>query len=171
MNYEPNLIQWHKGSIVIHDADAKEPKMLMRVIGYTRDGLVKTQYIDKRHKRTVWKNGKEFLHDPRRFDLLAQDFAQEYVERYQDDFERVRRWNRNHPEIGVPVLVPTTHAGIRLTRTITKAFMQGHHGYVHTQEYGHHEGDMWEIQFVADVSDDPVQVADLAEMDAELARP
>lgn len=72
MNHEPNLIQWHKGAIVIHDAAAKEPKMLMRVIGYTRDGLVKTQYIDKRRKRTIHKNPKESLHDPRRFDQLAQ---------------------------------------------------------------------------------------------------
>lgn len=113
MNHEPNLIQWHKGAIVIHDAAAKEPKMLMRVIGYTRDGLVKTQYIDKRRKRTIHKNPKESLHDPRRFDLLAQDFAQDYLERYQDDFWRAKQWNREHPEIGVPVLVLTAQAGVR----------------------------------------------------------
>jgi hypothetical protein len=111
MLYPPNTMHWERGSIVIHHADAKEPKMLMRVIGRTRAGLVKTQYIDKRHKRTVWVNDLKNLLDPRDFSLLAQDFAQDYLERYQSDFERVRRWNRNHPDIGVPVLVPTSHAG------------------------------------------------------------
>jgi hypothetical protein len=71
MNYEPNTTQWQKGDIVIHDADAKEACMLMRVIGYTRDGLCKTKYVDKSRKRTVWKNGIEFLHDPARFGIVT----------------------------------------------------------------------------------------------------
>lgn len=70
MNYEPNTQQWFRGDAVIHDADAKRPDMLMRVIGYTKDGLIRTIYVDTaKHGRTVYQNELKYLHDPRRFEI------------------------------------------------------------------------------------------------------
>jgi hypothetical protein len=66
-NYEANTIQWKRGDQVLHDADAKETRMLMVVIGYTRDGLCKTQYADGRHHRRIYTNVIADLHDPARF--------------------------------------------------------------------------------------------------------
>jgi hypothetical protein len=84
MLYPPNTIQWKKGDIVIHWADAKEPKMLMRVIGYTRDGLCKTQYVDPNRTRQVWTNRVTSLLNPKDFRL------DEYAN--QEEFEAERRY-------------------------------------------------------------------------------
>lgn len=109
MNHKPNTVKWSRGAIVIHDADAKEPKMLMKVVGYTRDGLVKTQYVDRRHKRKIWKNPMEALHDPARFGINNYwgNYAQEHIETVQREWERVRRWNLYYPP---GTLVRTTSA-------------------------------------------------------------
>lgn len=72
MNDTPNTTHWQKGDLVIHDADAKTDKMLMRVIGYTRDGLCKTQYVDRQHRRTIYTNELKYLHDPNRPDIRAR---------------------------------------------------------------------------------------------------
>ena len=76
MNYEPNLIQWKRGDIVIHDADAKDSRMLMRVVGYLRNGLCRTVYVNKERQRG-WGyervsrliNRVAVLHDPVRFSI------------------------------------------------------------------------------------------------------
>lgn len=79
MNYEENKTQWKVGDLVLHDADAKRPEMLMKVIGYAKDGRCKTRYaepnqmngdalrIKMRQKPEVWENGIRVLHDPARF--------------------------------------------------------------------------------------------------------
>ena len=69
MNYEPNTIRWSKGAFILHDADAKEPKMLMRVIGYTRAGLCKTKYVESDQPRKAYENDLQYLHDPACFNL------------------------------------------------------------------------------------------------------
>ena len=71
MNYTPNTIDWPIGALVIHDADDKAPHMLMRVIGRTRDGLIKTKYLgpDHRWRNKIWTNPKEVLHDPALFGI------------------------------------------------------------------------------------------------------
>lgn len=69
MNYQPNTHRWQRGKLVLHDADEKTAAMLMIVIGYTRDGLCKTQYVERSRKRTVWKNDIKYLHDPQQFGL------------------------------------------------------------------------------------------------------
>lgn len=69
MNYEPNTTHWLKGALVIHDADAKRLDMLMLVIGRTRDGLVKSRYLDSKRPRKVYVNELRYLHDPARFDI------------------------------------------------------------------------------------------------------
>jgi hypothetical protein len=151
MLYPPNTIKWAKGNIVIHWCDAKEPKMLMRVIGYTRDGLIKTQYIDKQHKRTVWINDLKNLLDPRDFGLKAQDLSQEFIERYQRNWVMVRRWNARHPEPGVAVLIPGRDGNAVETRTITKALMQGYEAWVYIENGAGWIGGAWELEAVGDV--------------------
>lgn len=76
MNYKPNTIDWEKGDMVIHDADAKKNYMLMRVIKVQKNGLVVTEYIDKNinilsGKR--FKNDKKFLHLPDRFGIETKN--------------------------------------------------------------------------------------------------
>jgi hypothetical protein len=96
MNYEPNTTHWLKGDFVLHDMDAKEPKMLMRVIGYTRDGLCKTQYVNTNLRRTIWKSELKYLHEPERFGIRSDwgQSAQEYLMIKQENFARVRLFNQ-----------------------------------------------------------------------------
>lgn len=97
MNYEPNTITWQKGDLVLHDCDAKQPKMLMKVIGYTREGKCKTQYLFRDKRRTVWKNEIKYLHSPEQWFQKYHEwgnYSQDYLEGIQRDFERVKRWNR-----------------------------------------------------------------------------
>lgn len=70
MDYEPNTIPWPIGSFCIHDADAKRDDMLMVVIGFTRDRLVKTRYVDLTKPRNLWINEPRYLHDPARFGVV-----------------------------------------------------------------------------------------------------
>jgi hypothetical protein len=70
--YEANINRWDPGSLVIHDADAKRPEMLMVVVGYTKDGQCITRYstandINGGSSRKRWVNPIEVLHDPSRF--------------------------------------------------------------------------------------------------------
>lgn len=80
IGYRKNTRHWKRGELVVHVGDAKRADMLMRVIGYTRDGLVKTQYIDpyyenenpQRHFKStskVWTNEMSFLLDPKDFGI------------------------------------------------------------------------------------------------------
>lgn len=146
MNYKANDIQWCRGDVVIHDADAKEPKMLMKVVGFTRDRqLVKTQYIDKRRKRTIWTNPMESLHDPVRFNLVRDPWAQSYVERYQDEYEAMRIWNHHHKP-GAWIKTMSADGNGRVCRVTHEAFMQGMTAYVHLEVGGN-----WALRWVVAV--------------------
>lgn len=70
MNYEPNKTDWKVGDLVIHDADEKSAKMLMRVteIGF-RDKTLMTRYINTAGIALLYRNRKEVLHDPTRFGI------------------------------------------------------------------------------------------------------
>jgi len=75
MNYEENERYWMPGAIVIHDGDAKNERMLMRVIATKTDSLgfdlYKTEMLDKTvDKKTFW-NEKKYLHDPERFGITV----------------------------------------------------------------------------------------------------
>lgn len=88
MIYKPNEIDWKIGDIVIHDSDAKEEHMLMKVIEYTKDGLIKTELIDHYmgrsrdyhkplpKKERVFVNDKKYLLDPKRFGIDTSKFTQ-----------------------------------------------------------------------------------------------
>lgn len=112
MYYEENKIQWRRGDTVLHDADAKEPRMLMVIVGFTRDGLAKCQYVDKRHKRTIYRNDLKYLHDPKNFGVnrIWNLHGQAAMERYQDEFERVRAWNRRY-QVGRRVRTTSADGG------------------------------------------------------------
>lgn len=71
MNYAPNTTHWPKGALVIHDADAKRANMLMVVVGFARDGRVKTRYLDTAQPRNLWFNDLRYLHDPARFGIAV----------------------------------------------------------------------------------------------------
>jgi hypothetical protein len=143
-NYDKNTIQWRKGDIVIHDADAKSPKMLMKVIGYTRDGLVKTQYVNRELKRTIWKNEIGNLHSPEIFDIYPDwgNYSQHYLKKLINAWDSVRIWNHNY-DIGQ--LVETTSAdGGFATTTTTKAHV-GKSGGAWIGLKGH---GAWALEFV-----------------------
>jgi hypothetical protein len=113
VNYAPNTIHWRAGDVVIHDADAKEPRMLMRVIGFTRDGLVKTQYVDgETWGAKVYENKPQILHDPKQFGFTAAT--------PQADWELIRRWNRRC-EAGCAVVYTDDLGGQTRTQTRSEA--------------------------------------------------
>lgn len=124
MIYEPNLETWQIGDIVIHDSDAKEPKMLMKVIGRTRDGLIKTRYCDERMKQTVYKNESRYLHKPERFNLDSDwgKLSLPFLHLAQLNWMRVRRWNRRY-EIGQKVKTTSADGGFEAV-TATQAYMR-----------------------------------------------
>ncbi len=122
--YDPNTVQWKKGNVVIHKADEKSPKMLMVVVGFTRqEGLVKTRYTSLVHKRTVWENDLKHLLDPSLFGLnpVWGLYIQEAQERIQSTWEQVRFWNNRYPP-GTEVIVKGL-TGIASAKTDSKAFM------------------------------------------------
>ena len=69
MNYDANEIKWRIGDIVIHDADAKNEKMLMKVIEILPEHKRKTIYINQKSAQKSYINRCEVLHDPRRFNI------------------------------------------------------------------------------------------------------
>jgi hypothetical protein len=77
LNYEPNAIKWRPGDRVLHDADAKNAGMLMRVLARNRNGMVRTEYLDPvlqkrwgKGRRSTLINPLEALHDPERFGVF-----------------------------------------------------------------------------------------------------
>lgn len=118
--YPPNTYQWRKGDIVLHWHDEKHPRMFMVVIGYTRDGMVKTQYVDRRRKRTIYKNDLKNLLGLDQFNLKGDEDP--------DEYERVRLWNFYQP-IGTPVFrIDATGMAIGPdTKTRSKAWLAGGH--------------------------------------------
>src|SRR5659263_33583 len=78
MNYPENKRTWERGDVVIHDADAKEHRMLMRVIALNRcNGHCITEYVypgwvyRTQTPKGRYQNGMKSPHDPRRFGLIV----------------------------------------------------------------------------------------------------
>lgn len=69
MNDTPNTTHWEKGDLVIHDADAKTDHMLMEVIGYNKEGLCLTKYVEPTKRSQLFANDLKYLHDPFRKDI------------------------------------------------------------------------------------------------------
>ena len=85
MNYTANTTHWPIGSLVVHDADAKdicrcdgrEYTMLMRVVSYAPNGWCVTEYVDDDSQRRWGPRGRSrlinrsaVLHDPRQLPAL-----------------------------------------------------------------------------------------------------
>lgn len=144
MNYEPNLTKWMRDAIVIHDADAKEPKMLMRVTGFTRDGMVKTKYINPALPRREYRNNAIYLHDPARFGIPVwiATTTRECRESAQLEWERVRWWNNRYP-INTRVRTTSADGGFE-TFTVSAAYYNADcHANVTLERGGN-----WLLQFV-----------------------
>lgn len=150
MNYKANTHHWRKGDIVIHDADAKHPKMLMIVIGYTRDGLCKTQYVDKRRRRKIFKNEIADLHDPDQFGIhpIWGDYAQHHLERICDEWDRVHIWNF-HFANRLPVQVLTTSDDGGFIGTVKNKAYIGKDGGGRVYIY---PGGGWDLKFTEVIS-------------------
>lgn len=151
MNYEANTIQWRRGDIVIHDEDAKEPDMLMRIVGFTRkDNLAKCQYVAKRHPRKLYINDYKYLHDPNRFGLNPEwgKYSQETLKRIQRESDRVRIWNSRFRLglVGLPVKTTSADGGFE-TVTIGKAYLDKGGQAMITLE----RGGNWSLMFVEPV--------------------
>ena len=106
---------FNRNHVLLHHADSKHPKMFMRVIGYTRGGQIKTQYIDRSHKRTIYKNDPANLKSVEDYGFHGDEDAQEY--------ERVRLWNFYH-KIGTPVIIKWRGESVH-TVTRSDAWLMG----------------------------------------------
>ena len=79
MNYEANEIEWKVGDIVIHDCDAKKEHMLMVVFRIETDEFGTCYHTRYKYggnfpdATKVWKNCKDVLHDPKRFNLECKN--------------------------------------------------------------------------------------------------
>lgn len=70
MNYEPNTTGWQVGDLVIHDADEKSRKYLMRVTQINRkDGMTGTVYNNRKGNHELYLNEAKLLHNPKRFGI------------------------------------------------------------------------------------------------------
>lgn len=107
MNYPPNEIDWDLGDIVLHDADAKEPRMLMVVVGKMQV-LLSVTYLtvyldqcdpmrkhritvssrDKQPKCPIWLNAKDVLHDPSQW--LGDEWKEISFDTLKDCFPRLQ---------------------------------------------------------------------------------
>ena len=83
MNYEANEVDWNVGDIVIHDCDAKKEHMLMVVIKKEisfEETVYLTRYVyagTSTNQRKVWKNCKEVLHEPKRFNIKVSNILRD----------------------------------------------------------------------------------------------
>lgn len=167
MNYEPNTEQWRWDDLVIHDADAKHPKMLMVVIGFTRDGLVKTQYLDRRgirnggRSRKVLKNDLKYLHNPSRFGIdvkgITPHLGTERFVQWCDEFDMMRRWNNKY-QVGQRVRTTSGDGGFE-TVTGGIAYMNGTTSHIYLKHTPEHRGGWWWLKFVEPVMETELEHA------------
>jgi len=70
MNYPENKTKWKIGDIVIHDADEKAGLYLMKVTDDNRpDGLIRTEYLNRKGLEPYYLNHNSRLHDPMLFEI------------------------------------------------------------------------------------------------------
>lgn len=98
--------------------------MLMFIVGFTkRQKLAKCRYADKRLPRKCYANDMRWLLDPTAFGMRPEwgRREQHYLERCQEEWQRVRVWNVRYPQ---PMRVYTTsYDGGFVARTTGPAFM------------------------------------------------
>lgn len=148
MNYEPNTTQWNKGAIVVHDADYKQPRGLMRVTGYTRNGLAKCKYVSKKKPRAVYENQVMYLLDPELFGLNPEwgNYSEENLERIQTEWEQVKMWNFMF-EVGQPVITTSADGGFKTVTTGRAYIDKGGNAWVRLEQ-----GGGWALEHVTAVA-------------------
>lgn len=79
---EKNTTNWKAGDVVIHDADAKKPFMLMRIVEVRKPTRTRehveyvSEYISEEMrerwpgKANRWRNPVEALHDPKGYGIV-----------------------------------------------------------------------------------------------------
>jgi len=151
MNYEPNTTQWPRGATVIHDADTKHPLALMKIVGYTRDGLAKCQYINVKMPRKVYVNEFCYLHNPDQFGMNSRwgDYSQEALNRTQEEWERVKRWNFLYKP-GQLVLTTSADGGFTTTTSRDAYLDKGGCAWVRLER-----GGMWSLEHIRAVEVTP----------------
>lgn len=147
MNYPPNTTHWRPGDIVLHDADEKSPRMVMRVVGYRKDGTAMCRYIcpsQGRNLRTILDNDIRYLHDTTQFGIRREwgDDPGFSWEEAHHEWVRVRRWNYHHRP-GTKVRT-TSAERERTTTTTTEAYVDNAGQAVVELA----DGGLWLLQFV-----------------------
>lgn len=163
MNYPANTTRWRIGSVVIHDCDAKEPYMLMRVVGYQRDGLARCQYIHASHKTSkIWPNPISVLHDPSRFRMTAEwgNQSPARLNQIQRNWEWVRRFNHHH-KLGTRVRTTSADGGFEAVTIEAAQVWPTGTAMIRLSVRGY-----WALEFVevVTVTDDKSAHADLSEV-------
>jgi hypothetical protein len=153
MNYNPNTTQWRVGDIVIHDADAKEPRMLMRIVDFDfsvdQQGLAQCQYVDLRHDREIYPNQIASLHDPARFGIYKEwaESAQWLFEDIQAEWDWCRRWNY-YKAIGVKVRTTSADGGFEAYTSSKAAVWNTGTAMIRLEPGGY-----WALKFVEVIAD------------------
>jgi len=155
MNYPANTIQWHKASLVLHDAEEKAPHMLMLVTEVNGD-MCTTRYLWelvglKKKTKGIYENGMEYLHDPLQFGMAlppfeAWSYTRKFCETLSENFEMVRSWNRKYP-VGTEVYL-NFYDGLRTTITLSEAKLT--YGGIDVEVKVQHGG-FWSLRFVIPV--------------------
>lgn len=154
MSKPDNTRQWHKGDYVLHYADAKHPKMLMRVVGFKRDDktLAKCQYVSKkRNMRGFLWNDVKNLHDPEKWGINPAWGKSEpaYFEQICEDWECVRLWNF-YRKPGQRVVTSSADGGF-ITKTTGLAKIGKDGNALIPLE----RGGWWALEFVTALRDEP----------------
>jgi hypothetical protein len=151
--YPDNKRQWRNGDVVIHAADAKEPKMLMRVDGFTRDeGLAKCRYVRRGPHSKVYPNAMIHLLDPADFGLCANwgRFNSHSLEVVQSNFELCRIWNRAYT-VGQRVLAIAEDGNFDAVTTGKASLRRDGTVYVTLKP-----GGRWSLRFVQAITEGEV---------------
>lgn len=70
--YKRNEHDWQIDNVVIHLADAKEERMLMRVAD-KKNGMYGLRYINPKLPKTLYWNDRKWLLDPKDFGLEVKN--------------------------------------------------------------------------------------------------
>lgn len=116
---------WEKEAVVIHRDDLKDSSMLRVVIGHDKEGLAKSQYLDKsKHSREVYHDADEDLLDPAEFDIPVDGDQEEAPA------SNLEEWNKAHP-----VGSTCSYRGIN-TQTRSAGFLNNERIFVYIKHGG-----------------------------------
>lgn len=154
--YPDNAILWARGHTVIHRGDAKEPRMLLKIVGFTRvEKYPKCQYVDRRNGRKIYAFLNKDLLNPEDFKLNFDwgDSSQEYLQMVQAEWDRVRRWNRLYRP-GIKVKTTSADGGFETYTKSEAIFNHGGEAIINLEKGGN-----WLLKFVESAVESAVEPA------------